>query len=179
MRSSKSVRGFTLVELLVVIAIIGILISLLLPAVQAAREAARRAQCINHLKQLSLACLNHESAVKELPTAGWVPLSVGNPDAGFGMTQPGGWLYNILPYMEQIALFKNQEALTGLALQAQAQALMQTPLDVMYCPSRRPTQLYPDLTTKYNLDPGTMAAVAGIFGLGRRSVLSTTLAARH
>ena len=60
-------RGFTLVELLVVIAIIGVLVALLLPAVQAAREAARRAQCQSHLKNIALAILNYESANKKLP----------------------------------------------------------------------------------------------------------------
>ena len=62
-------RGFTLVELLVVIAIIGILVALLLPAIQAAREAARRTQCTNKMKQLGLAMLNYESARKQLPLA--------------------------------------------------------------------------------------------------------------
>src|SRR5690242_11048656 len=66
-RSSGEHHGFTLVELLVVIAIIGILIALLLPAVQAARESARRVRCDNSLRQLSLACLNYESAFKLLP----------------------------------------------------------------------------------------------------------------
>src|SRR5262249_217157 len=74
-------RGFTLVELLVVIAIIGILVALLLPAIQAAREAARRTQCINHMKQIGLAVLNYETAKKQLPLA-YTPNYTGN--IGYG-----------------------------------------------------------------------------------------------
>ena len=143
MSSSRSNRGFTLVELLVVIAIIGILISLLLPAVQAAREAARRAQCVNNLKQLALGCLNRESATKAFPAGGWVCCTFGHPDAGVGITQPGGWLFNILPYIEESTLYKKQQGLTGTALQAAAISVAQTPLNYMYCPSRRPVQTYP------------------------------------
>ncbi len=153
MRSSKWVHGFTLVELLVVIAIISILISLLLPAVQAAREAARRTQCVNNLKQLALGCLNHESAVKAFPTGGWLPLAMGHPDAGVGMQQPGGWLYNILPYIEQTSLYKEQAGQTGAPLQAAALSTAQTPLNVMYCPSRRPAQLYPQNSVVPEIDP--------------------------
>ncbi len=98
------VQAFTLVELLVVITIIGILISLLLPAVQSAREAARRLQCSNNLKQFGLAALNHEEANGFLPSSGWGWTWVGDPDRGFGARQPGGWIYNLLPYLEQETL---------------------------------------------------------------------------
>ena len=88
-------------ELLVVITIIGILIALLLPAVQAAREAARRMQCANQIKQLATGSLLHLDSQGHLPCGGWKWTWVGDPDRGFGPVQPGGWIYNILPYIEQ------------------------------------------------------------------------------
>ncbi len=100
----SSSRGFTLVELLVVITIIGILIALLLPAVQAAREAARQAQCSNNLKQLALACLQSEQANRQIPSDGWGDWWTGDADLGSGRPQPGGWVYQVLPYVEQQAL---------------------------------------------------------------------------
>jgi prepilin-type N-terminal cleavage/methylation domain-containing protein/prepilin-type processing-associated H-X9-DG protein len=101
-KASRS--AFTLVELLVVIAIIGVLVALLLPAIQAARESSRRATCKNHLRQISTAWLNHESSVGHLPTGGWTIRWVGDADRGFGEDQPGGWIYNILPFIEDQAL---------------------------------------------------------------------------
>jgi len=94
-------RAFTLVELLVVIAIIGILIALLLPAVQAAREAARRSQCTNNLKQAGLAMHNYHSSTKALPARKSYSLS----------TRASGWIA-LLPYLEQSALYQQFQAMT-------------------------------------------------------------------
>jgi prepilin-type N-terminal cleavage/methylation domain-containing protein len=115
--------GFTLVELLVVITIIGILIALLLPAVQAAREAARITQCANNVKQLALGCLTHESVTKRFPTGGWGFAYTGDPDRGNDWRQPGGWLYNILPFIEQHAL---HDLGAGLPLGSNAKLLAGT-----------------------------------------------------
>jgi prepilin-type N-terminal cleavage/methylation domain-containing protein/prepilin-type processing-associated H-X9-DG protein len=138
----KSLRGFTLIELLVVIAIIGILITLLLPAVQAAREAARRMQCGNNLKQLSLGCMNHESAQGYFPTNGWGWVWIGDPDRGFSRSQPGGWLYNVLPFIEQQALHDMELGKTSSDRTAAATQMVQTPVVAWICPSRRAASLY-------------------------------------
>ncbi len=120
------------------IAIIGILIALLLPAVQSAREAARRVQCQNHLKQLALACLVHHEMHGHFPTGGWGwGWAGGDPDRGFGPEQHGGWLYNLLPYLEQAPLHDLGKGKTAAEKLVLAGDVTQTPLVGLICPSRR------------------------------------------
>lgn len=133
---SQRRRGITIVEILVVIAIIGILIAMLLPAVQAARESGRRTQCQNNLRQLGLATEQHVSTFGRYPSNGWGNAWIGVPDRGTGKSQPGGWAYNLLGHLEQTKL---RELGRGMKPADQRQALArltQTPLAVFQCPSR-------------------------------------------
>jgi prepilin-type N-terminal cleavage/methylation domain-containing protein len=139
---SRLAGGFTLVELLVVIAIIGVLIALLLPAIQAARESARRTQCGNQLRQLSIAFHNHHDTHGHLPTGGWGWPWLGYPEYGFGKKQPGGWMYNILPFIEQTALHDLGRGATGADRRAATSRRVQSPFEGMTCPSRRFANVY-------------------------------------
>lgn len=157
MRMANGSRGFTLVELLVVIAIIGILVALLLPAIQAAREAARRMECSNHLKQIGMAVQTHLDAQKIFPTDGWSAYLLGDPDRGFTKRQPGGWPYNILPGLEQRALHDLGKRGTIAEKMQAALLLARTPLGVMMCPTRRPPLLFSNAAhgtfVGHNADP--------------------------
>ena len=111
--ADRSQMGFTLVELLVVIAIIGILVALLLPAVQAAREAARRTQCINHLKQIGLAFQLHADTHGIYADGGQVQWNKRLPLERDGGGRPNvapfqtwGWAYQILPFLEEEAVWE-------------------------------------------------------------------------
>lgn len=129
--------GFTLVELLVVIAIIGVLIALLLPAVQAAREAARRTQCTNHLKQLGLAFHNHNDTNKFLPHGGhsWQePPTYINGSPMVGKQQYAGWGFQVLPFMEYQNVWNGGGATTDDERKKQAIGAV---VSEMFCPSRR------------------------------------------
>jgi prepilin-type N-terminal cleavage/methylation domain-containing protein len=149
MKFTSPRSAFTLVELLVVIAIIGILVALLLPAVQAAREAARRNQCLNNLKQLSLATLNHADVHKHFPTGGWGWEWVGDPDRGYGKEQTGGWIYNILPFFEEGNLRTiGSDGDPDTVTPGQKAAIVQvikSPVSVINCPSRRESGTFPCL----------------------------------
>jgi prepilin-type N-terminal cleavage/methylation domain-containing protein/prepilin-type processing-associated H-X9-DG protein len=143
----RRLLAFTLVELLVVITIIGILIALLLPAVQVAREAARQTQCRNNLRQIALACLQHEERQKFLPVGGWGYCWAGEPNRGFDLKQPGGWQYNILPFLELQALYDlgadEGMSLTGPALSRPGFVQRtSTPVAAFICPTRRPVIAY-------------------------------------
>jgi len=135
--------GFTLIELLVVIAIIVLLMALLLPAVQKVRESANRMKCGNNLKQIGIACHMYENDYKSLPTGGWGWFWLGEPER-VGRKQPGGWIYNILPYVEQQELHRRGKDLPRAQFLLANTEKCGVPLQLFNCPSRRYTQAYPN-----------------------------------
>jgi prepilin-type N-terminal cleavage/methylation domain-containing protein len=118
--------AFTLIELLVVIAIIGVLVALLLPAVQQSREAARRTECSNHLKQLGLAVMNFEQTMQTLPSSRLAP-------------QYATWFIEILPYIEQNNLYNSWNLTNTYYLQSST--TQTTQVNAFYCPTRRSPML--------------------------------------
>lgn len=130
---SRPRRGFTLVELLVVIAIIGILVSLLLPAVQSAREAARRTQCQNHVKQIALACQNYAGATGRFPET--------SHRLGGEYTTPGTWGYlvHLLPYVELQTIYDSLDPEVDWFNQP-TNLLLETSVPQFQCPSYDPIQ---------------------------------------
>jgi prepilin-type N-terminal cleavage/methylation domain-containing protein len=154
MKSSRLLRGFTLVELLVVIAIIGILIGLLLPAVNSAREAGRRVTCTNNVKQMSLGCLAHVDTYNIFPDGGDVYWSARTTIQGsptFAPNQAWGWPYQILFFIEQ----KNIWGLTSDS------AVNNATIVTYNCPSRRAPM---HLVTPPNTLPRSMMDYAGNAG---------------
>jgi prepilin-type N-terminal cleavage/methylation domain-containing protein/prepilin-type processing-associated H-X9-DG protein len=161
---SRNRRGITLIELLVVIAIIAILLGLTLPAIQRAREAANNAACCNNLKQLGVAIHHYHDNYQRFPTGGidWI-FGVSYTPAGIPYEPPyqtAGWLYQILPFIEQDVLYRtsdissdNSQSLDSPPWQKGSYVVSslptlavgpvsKTPLKVYYCPSRRSAQLY-------------------------------------
>jgi prepilin-type N-terminal cleavage/methylation domain-containing protein/prepilin-type processing-associated H-X9-DG protein len=130
-------KGFTLIELLVVIAIIGLLIGLLLPAVQKVREAAARMSCQNNLKQIGLAFHSHHAALGYFPSGGWqwwTPPNYVNGVPAVGAEQQAGWGFQILPFLEADNIWKGGQATNDLDRTLVA---VGTTNKVFFCPSRR------------------------------------------
>jgi prepilin-type N-terminal cleavage/methylation domain-containing protein len=147
--------GFTLVELLVVIAIIGILVALLLPAIQAAREAARRSQCLNNLRQLSLGLINYESTNNSFPPAfefyaGVGPTGLGGDNPAILTNMGPNWAIRVLPFVEQAPLYDRMDPAHWIS-DIENEPIRTTVLPMLRCPS-----------DSYNVTPLAIPAPGGI-----------------
>lgn len=156
-KNRRHAGGFTLVELLVVIAIIGILVALLLPAVQAAREAARRTQCLNHIKQTMLGMQLHVDGKGVFPSGGvapWPNLAHYSSASGrpFGPAKQGlSWAFQILPYLEEAQVYASALNNPNATVAEITAALDDTSISNYVCPSRRGPTRHPG-TNNYLMD---------------------------
>ena len=145
--------AFTLVEMLVVITVLGILMGLLLPAVNSARESMRRTQCKNNLKQLGDAAQAHLAAQDYFPSGGWGYNWMGDPDHGFGAHQPGGWIYSSLPYLGLDMIHDIGKGLSTASKATLTEAKLAV-IPLLYCPTRRKAMAYPMKATENSMNAG-------------------------
>ena len=184
-------RAFTLVEMLVVVAIIGTLAGLILPAVQSAREAARLNSCRNNLVQLTKGLIHHETSKSFFPSGGWGPAWLGVAARHSDSSQPGSWIFSLLPYIEEGSTRNLVDDLTTATCADRYQTLAKAILPALACPTRRsmravtPKTLshYAEPSGNVSIDPctrsdyaanggsyGSCAAVGGFKGIAANAV---------
>lgn len=139
----RSIYGMTLIELLIVLAIISLLFQMILPAVEMSREAARKAQCMNNLRQIGLAIDSHHGTYQRFPSGGWTYRWVGEPERGTDTDQPGGWIFNLLSFIEEDELRRAGFGLTGIDREDAITRRCETAIPLFNCPSRRLATTYP------------------------------------
>jgi prepilin-type N-terminal cleavage/methylation domain-containing protein len=129
--------GFTLIEVLIVVAIVGLLVAISIPAVQNARESARRVQCQNNMREIGLAVLHHHETFGHYPTDGWGWSWLGDPDRGRGKNQPGSWIFCVLDFIDETPVRMITAGKTGKARAEANVQLCATPIPIFSCPTRR------------------------------------------
>ena len=157
--SRRKNAAFTLVELLVVITILGVLMSLLMPAVSSVRESMRRTQCKNNLSQIGKAAQQHVDAQGHFPSSGWGYMWTGHPDHGFGARQPGGWVYNVLPYAGLDMIHDVGKGLPGDLVSGGQQwnalaEAKEAAIPFLICPTRRKPISYPSVENTWDSKAG-------------------------
>lgn len=152
---SRTRAGFTLIELLVVIAIIAVLIALLLPAVQQAREAARRTQCKNNLKQLGLSLQNFHDNFKRFPAGAQEDVYALGVTSGATFIRGTSWIVFILPYMDQAALYKQYDFTRAYNAAPNGTVVGATIVPAIYCPSGPAPKTYLDPNAGVTTNPST------------------------
>ena len=154
--------GFTLVEMLVVIAIIGTLAGLILPAVQSAREAGRLNTCRSNLVQLTKGLIHHETSKGFFPSGGWGPAWLGLAARHSDASQPGSWIFSLMPYIEE-GNTKNLVAdLTTATCADRYRKLAATPLPMLACPTRRPMRAVAPKTLTHYADPSPTVSIPAV-----------------
>lgn len=163
--------GQTLIDLCAAIAVLGLMLQLLLPAIQSVRESSRRNRCAANLREIGLAMTAHQAAKGHWPSGGWHFRWIGEPERGTGPRQPGSWAFNLLDYLGENELRSAGRNLLGQERFDAIRKRCATPVEVFHCPSRREPAAFP---YRENRQPFTRG---GIFPLPLAMAAKTDYAA--